>query len=79
MKQQIDNLFWSFEQNQFIYQGIYPYQTELVFAFADYIEKMSDAELQDLLPNLNPQKVKKIVSIGTDKWLCKNAKTMLIL
>ncbi len=79
MKQQINNLFWQFEENIFVYQGIYPYQTELVFAFADYIEKLSDADLQQLLPNLNPEQVKKLVNKGTDKWLQKYAKTMFLL
>ena len=79
LKQQLNNLFWNFEQNQFQYHGIYPYQTELVFAFADYIEKISDNELQEIIPDISPQRIKKIVSQGTEKWLKKHAKTMCLL
>ena len=40
MKQKLDSLFWRFAEEKFVYGGVYPYYTELVFAFADYIENV---------------------------------------
>ncbi len=79
IRKKIDNLFWSFEKNNFEYKNIWPYHTELVFAFVDYIENLSDEQLKELIPEEKPSYVRRIVNIGTDKWLKRYAKTMMIL
>lgn len=79
MKKQLNDLFWRFAEEKFIYDGEYPYATELVFAFADYIEEADDDQLRQLLPQYRPALVRKTVRRGTDKWLRRHAKTMMIL
>ena len=54
MKQKLDSLFWRFAEEKFVYGGVYPYYTELVFAFADYVENAGDDELRRLLPGCRP-------------------------
>lgn len=79
MKQKLDSLFWRFAEEKFVYGGVYPYYTELVFAFADYVENAGDDELRRLLPGCCPSLLRKTVRRGTDKWLRRHAKTMMLL
>ncbi len=79
MQQELDGLFWRFAEEKFVYRGIYPYNTELVFAFADYIENAKDDELSRLFPKYPPSLLRRSVHRGTDKWLRHHAKTMMIL
>ena len=51
----------------------------MVFAFADYVENAGDDELRRLLPGCRPSLLRKTVRRGTDKWLRRHAKTMMLL
>lgn len=42
IKEKLDRMFWKYAEEKFVYGGTYPYYTELVFAFADYIENLSE-------------------------------------
>ena len=44
IKNILDELFFDFEENIFINNGIWPRKVNLVFAFADYIDELSDDE-----------------------------------
>lgn len=79
MKKELDDLFWWFEKEKFVYKKIYPYQTELVFAFADFVENANDETLQELMPDFSSEDVRKTVRSGTEKWLKLHAKTMMLL
>lgn len=45
----LNELFFSFEENIFVNNGIWPRKVNLIFAFWDYIETMSDAQIADIL------------------------------
>lgn len=79
LRKKLDALFWRFAEERFEYGGIWPYRTELVFAFDDYIGNLSDDELKKILPGEKPSAVRRMVETGTEKWLTKHAKTMMIL
>lgn len=88
-----DQLFAWFEQNKFVNSGVYPRNTNLVFAFADFIDSLSDDKLleilnfdNDILVNnkteasqIEVEHFRSIVKEGIDSWLRYNAKTMAII
>lgn len=79
MKNKIDELFWQFANEKFCPRGTYPYYTELVFTFAEYIEQLTDEEIATMFLINNTSLLRKLVCEGTDKWLRQNAKTMMIM
>lgn len=82
LKLAADKLFWRFEQEKFEYEGQYCYATELVFAFADYVDKLNDDFLYDFLQTEDDKEVRRfrdMLQKGVDSWLQKNVKTMLIM
>jgi len=77
----LDALFWDFEQNKFVNDGVWPRQVNLIFAFADYIETLSK---QDVLPFvredmfLDIDLIKKHAMKGINLWLNENMKTLMM-
>ena len=78
MKQKLDSLFWRFAEEKFVYGGVYPYYTELVFAFADYVENAGDDELRRLLPGCRPSLLRKTVRRQMAPPPCQNHDASLI-
>ena len=80
MHKKANELFWWFEQNRFVNLGAYPRNTNLVFAFADYIETLSDNDISEILSSTeNTKEFRDILNKGIDIWLELNSKTMTIL
>ena len=77
----LNELFFDFEDNIFINDGVWPRKVNLVFAFADYIEAMKDAEIAYYL-NTNQQKIidrfRFLAKQGIEIWLKQNMKTLMI-
>ena len=77
-----DELWHFFENNIFVNNGQYSYNTNLVFSFADYIDSLSDEDLADFLQcsqNCDVKLFRKILNDGVDKWLHDFAKTLAIM
>ncbi|MBO7556558.1 MAG: hypothetical protein J6T72_04105 [Alphaproteobacteria bacterium] len=77
-----EQLWNFFEEKIFINDGNFSYSTNLVFAFADYIDNISDEDLQDFLQCDDQETLinfKKIISRAIDKWLQDFSKTMAIM
>lgn len=77
----LNELFFDFEDNIFVNDGVWPRKVNLVFAFADYIEAMKDAEIAYYL-NTNQQKLidkfRLMARQGIETWLKQNMKTLMI-
>lgn len=74
-------LFYNFEQNLFINDGIWPRQVNLVFAFADYIEAMSEEDIIPFIPKDAQPDLKAIKNRalqGINLWLQQNMKTLMM-
>lgn len=77
----LDALFWDFEQNKFVNDGVWPRQVNLIFAFADYIEELTE---QDVLPFINEdifldlELIKQQAMKGINLWLKENMKTLMM-
>ena len=52
LKQKADELWYLFENNIFDNKGNFSYNTNLVFAFADYIEELTNTDLSEFLQTL---------------------------
>ena len=77
----LDEVFFDFESKYFQNNGIWPRRVNLVFAFSDYIETLTDDEIIEYLGSTN----KKLISLfrknakqGIDKWLNENMKTLML-
>ena len=82
LQSKADELWYWFEDNLFKNDGIYSYNTNLVFAFADYVDGVSDDDLADFLQCRQKRTVKrfrKMLNNGIDAWLQDFAKTMAIM
>ena len=82
MNKKADELFWWFEQNRFENTGLYPRNTNLVFAFADYVDLLSDEEIGTFLAKNNKELAtdfRKTIQTGIDKWIKSNIKTIAII
>lgn len=77
----LNALFWNFEQHKFVNDGVWPYQVNLIFAFADYIETLKE---DDVLPFVSEstfidlELIKEKARQGIDLWLNDNMKTLMI-
>lgn len=58
LKNKADELWYYYEQSLFENSGNFSYKTNLVFAFADYVDCLSDDDLSDLLGDASPQSAK---------------------
>ena len=77
----LNELFFYFEDNLFINDGIWPRKANLIFAFSDFIENMSDAQIADYLKTNNVALIERfrfIAKQGIEKWLNDNMKTLMI-
>ena len=77
----LNELFFDFEDNIFVNDGVWPRKVNLVFAFSDYIEAMNDAEIAYYL-STNQQTVidrfRFLARQGIETWLRQNMKTLMI-
>lgn len=82
MKEKADELWFFFEQNKFKNEGEYSYNTNLVFAFADYVDGLSDEDLGDFLGSDDDNLIKqfrRMINDGIEEWLSAFAKTFMIM
>jgi hypothetical protein len=81
ISQILDSIFLDFEENIFINDGVWPRRVNLVFAFSDYIESMTDAEIAYYLHDHHPDTITRfrfIARRGVELWLKENMKTLVI-
>ena len=45
----LNEIFFNFEENIFVNNGVWPRKVNLIFSFLDYIEALSDAQIADIL------------------------------
>ena len=77
-----DKIWNIFEKEIFINNGNFSYTTNLVLSFADYIDNISNEDLQDFLESDDEQTLisfKKIINQAIDKWLQDFSKIMAIM
>ena len=77
----LDNLFYSFENHMFVNNGVWPRNVNLVFAFSDYIEEMTDAEIALYILSQKKEDIDEFRNIarqGIENWLKENMKTLVI-
>ncbi len=77
----LNEIFFNFEENIFINNGVWPRKVNLIFAFLDYIEAMSDAQIADILATNDASLIDQfriIAKQGIEKWLNDNMKTLMI-
>ncbi len=84
-KQQIfnilDYLFYQFENNIFVNNGVWPRKANLIFAFSDYIEEMKDEEIGTYILSQKKEDIDEFRDIarqGIEHWLKENMKTLVI-
>ncbi len=77
----LNALFWDFEQNKFINDGVWPYKVNLIFAFADYIETLKEEDVIPFVSEdifLDVDLIKQKAQQGINLWLNENMKTLMI-
>ena len=77
----LNELFFNFEENIFINNGVWPRKVNLIFSFLDYIEELSDAQIADILKTNNANMIdafRFMARQGIEKWLNENMKTLMI-
>lgn len=77
----LDELFYDFEANIFINDGVWPRKANLIFAFSDYLEEMKDAEIALYLSTNDLKLIERfrfIARQGIEVWLKENMKTLMI-
>ncbi len=82
LKQKANELWYFFENNIFINDGKFSYNTNLVFAFSDYIEELTNIDLLEFLQSEDEQdslKFRKMLQEGINNWLDDFAKTFAIM
>ena len=82
LREKADELWCFFEQNVFKNEGIYSYNTNLVFAFADYVDGLSDDDLSDFLNSDDVATIdnfRVMLNSGIEKWLTDFSKTFMIM
>ena len=77
----LDEVFFDFEHRHFKNDGVWTRRVNLVFAFADYIESLSDEEIAARLKSNNKKLIARFrftAGQGIDKWLDENMKTLML-
>lgn len=77
----LDALFWDFEQNKFINDGVWPYKVNLIFAFADYVDNLKIEDITPFAPenmSIDLDIIKQKAMQGINLWLEENMKTLMI-
>lgn len=80
LHQILDETFFDFETNRFENNGVWPRRANLIFAFADYIETLSDEDIAERLNSDDARLIKRFRTTakqGIDKWLEENMKTLM--
>ena len=81
INEKLNELFFYYENNIFVNDGVWPRQANLIFAFSDYIENLSDAYIADLLKTNDINIIDRfryLADLGIEKWLKANMKTLMI-
>lgn len=77
----LNELFFNFEENIFVNNGVWPRKVNLIFAFSDYIEELSDKQIADILTTNDALLIEQFritARKGIEKWLNDNMKTLMI-
>ena len=77
----LNNLFYGFENHIFVNNGVWPRNVNLVFAFSDYVEEMTDAEIGGYILSQKKEDIDEFRNIarqGIENWLKENMKTLVI-
>ena len=73
--EKLNELFFYFEENIFINNGIWSRKANLIFAFSDYVDNLDDAKIADLLKTNNLcliERFRFVARKGVEKWLNDN-------
>lgn len=77
----LNELFFNFEENIFINDGVWSKKANLIFAFSDYIENFTDTQIAEYLKTNDLRLIERfrfIARQGIEKWLNDNMKTLMI-
>ena len=77
----LNEIFFNFEENIFVNNGVWPRKVNLIFSFLDYIEALSDAQIADILTTNDANLIEQFrftARQGVEKWLNENMKTLMI-
>lgn len=77
-----DELWYYFERELFTNEGRFSYDTNLVFAFSDYVNSLSNEDLCEFLDIDSHEiadKFRLLLNNGIDVWLKYFSKTMALL
>ena len=76
-KELYDEVFFWYEQNEFKNDGVWDYNTNLVFGFADWIDTVEDCKLATLTNSTDVDKIRRDLKRGVDKWIAENHKYIM--
>lgn len=77
----LNELFFYFENNIFVNDGVCPRSANLIFAFSDYIENMLDEEISFYINSEKKDDIENfrlVARQGIEYWLKQNMKTLMI-
>ena len=77
----LNEMFFYFEENIFINDGVWTRKANLIFSFSDYIENLTDAQIAEYLKTNNISYIERfrfIARQGIETWLKNNMKTLMI-
>ena len=77
----LNEVFFNFEENIFVNDGVWPRKVNLIFAFLDYVESLSDAQISEILLTNDAKLIERFrfcARQGIEKWLNENMKTLMI-
>ena len=77
----LNNLFFYFEENIFVNDGVWSRKANLIFAFADYIEGLTDSQISNYLKTNSLDTINRfrfLAKQGIENWLKENMKTLMI-
>lgn len=69
-----DEVFFWFEQNEFKNDGVWGYNTNLIFEFADWLDTVEDCKIATLTNSTDVDRIRADLKRGVDKWLEENHK-----
>lgn len=77
----LDELFFLFENNIFVNDGVWPRSVNLIFAFTDYMENMLDEEISIYINSEKKEDIENfrlVARQGIEHWLKQNMKTLMM-
>jgi hypothetical protein len=72
-----DEVFFWFEQNEFKNNGVWDYDTNLIFEFADWLDTVEDCKIATLTNSTDTDRIRAELKRGVDLWLEKNHKNIM--